>query len=92
MVDLRAVCGQRRKDLLHLHLADVGSHALQGLRGVLIIRVELEDAVEIVARRATTAKLVIKVGTVAVGHHRFRVEKSAVSAERTPQSAPLRRI
>ena len=92
MIGLQAVCRRRGRDLLHLHVADVRAHALQGFRGVLIIRVELEDAVEIVARRATTAKLVIKVGTVAVGHHRFRVEKSAVSAERTPQSAPLRRI
>jgi hypothetical protein len=59
---------------LHPHLADVRTHALQGFRGVLIIRVELEDAVEIVARRATAAKLVIKIGAIAVRHHRFRVE------------------
>jgi hypothetical protein len=50
------------------------SEPFQGLFGVSVARVELEDAVEIVARRATAAKLIIKVGTVAVGHHRFRVE------------------
>ena len=54
--------------------AKIGSEPFQGLFGVGLARVELEDAVEIVARRATAAKLVIKVGTVAVGHHRFRVE------------------
>ena len=54
--------------------AKIGSKPFQGLFGARVARVELEDAVEIVARRATAAKLVIKVGTVAVGQHRFRVE------------------
>jgi hypothetical protein len=81
--------------------AKIGSEPFQGLFGVSVARVELEDAVEIVARRAPAAQLVIKKGTVAVSHHRFRVEldRLGIVGERciagrsvTPELLDLRQV
>ena len=54
--------------------AKIGSEPFQGLFGVSVARVELEDAVEIVARRAPAAQFIVQIGPVAVGRHRFRIE------------------